>query len=354
MTFNLSQLYTNLKQNSEGSESNSQGSGRKYPYRMVFVKPNDSVAKLNVRVLFNNNGNSVTFPYLVHKFETGKKLLCGKNNQNNQVCELCDAIKAKKSLSGQDSKEKVQVMTMMFAQFVSATGYVWTTEWPKPEVGDIIIVGGPSSLHSQISEMLVTVGLEHLPEILTDVKGKQIVIGRDSSGKSVIVTPTYSDFVSAKSQEHFNAMIAELPTLESIALFGGMTDADRQNLHVAAEAVNNSFQVKPKAPNTTQPSVDESIQNSGSLGTSSTAPSLANKIPSVGEPTLKITDAATTTQPGYYPEKPPISKEVEDRISAYCREKFDEKNPICQMCLAADDCPYKVPLLDISSDALPF
>jgi hypothetical protein len=354
MTLDLSKLYNNL-QKAKDSES-SEGSGRKYPYRIIFIKP-DNISKLNIRILYNVKTSLATYLYRNHKLQDGSILNCGKSNQDNPTCELCNAIDNKYNLTKVTSKEGARLRTIMLAHYISSTGYQWTQEYPEPKPGDVVIVLGPSSLDKSIREMLVTIGYDAIPKILTSAEGAVISIGRDSSGKQIITTPTYSTFKSANSDDEFAKVLEDLPSIIDIALFGGVTEDDYRRLHEAAVAIDRSLQslANNTTPSLTTPSPDQLIVHTEPMQPVQTP--VVNPFPNVGEPTITqpvsaIVEApaptggvvhagtTTTTTTTTSPEVNAAAG-LEGFVSQYCTKKYQQGTPICSMCLAEKFCPYK-------------
>ena len=211
----------------------------------------------------------------------------------------------------------------MLAQYVSSVGYTFSEQYPEPKPGDIIIVQGPTSLHKQIVGVMLAVGPQHLPDLLTNAYGKVISIGRDSAGKSVIVTPTYDAYKSASSDQEFENILKGLPSLESVAFFDGPTQEDFTRIHESALSIKRSYSTTPQAPNLLPPSMDQVVEKA--------QPMVPPSRPEVPTMTPKEEPKAHT----------PNTSGIEQYISAYCQKKHDPKNPICQLCLAEKFCQFK-------------
>jgi hypothetical protein len=368
-SFNLTDLYNNLKRESDERDQNTK---TKSPYKTVFVKPNGS-AKINIRLLPNPASGGVSFTYKVHKMNDGKTLLCGKNNRNNPEarCELCDALVARKNVTGQDQKEYATSRTILFAQYVSSIGYDFSEKYPAPKEGEIIILMGPASLHQQIANVLITNGQESLSKILTDYDGGIINIGRDQQGRNVIANSIYATFKSAPSQADYEQLIRSLPTLESIALNGGMTESDFVKLHEAATAVLRTIQTQSVAQTTAQPSVDAIVQQQTNFGYAQPSPvqqpaqqaftpqqiydaqyNVQKQVPNVGEQVLPSQPSTGQVQPSYatgntqQPVQPQVIHQVVQPVAS---------QPAVNVADVENDALRKLLLdVNIDSDDLPF
>jgi hypothetical protein len=255
MPLDFTNFVSNL-QKTKGDFSSDSGSDRQYPYRYVFIRPT-AAAKLTVRILVNKKINAASFTYHVHKLTTGKPINCGLNHPLIQQCNFCDALQNKKNLTGVDSQEKAQVRSIMMAQYIKSSGYDWSEKYPEPKYGDIILVGGPATLHRQVTDLLLTQS-QHLSQLLTDAEGASIVIGRDDKGKQITTSLSFDRIKSANSNQEFDVFLDTLPSLSDIALFGGVSAEDIAKLNELATAVDRSMNVVP-VTSSTQPTLAEAI-----------------------------------------------------------------------------------------------
>ena len=269
MSNNLMEQLLNRAREAQQTSQSGNGSGRKYPYTSIFIKPSGPGVRpqLKVRILYPhgvlNAGNPdvpfqfVAYQWYLHKIDK-QPVTCGKNDPKNPTCDLCNAVAEKKSVTGVEDPSAVSRRSIIVAQYVSSVGYDWDAQHPEPRMGDIVLVQGPATLYTTIAELVPQLG-DNMTKVFINREAFVVNIGRDTEGRKILATPTYEQIRSAPDDATYRAMLASIPPLEHIALFGGVSEDDRSRLRQAALNIKRSLGAMNTRPQPTPGQLAETI-----------------------------------------------------------------------------------------------
>lgn len=268
MTFDVNKFMEQAKTEHEKQQKFSDS--REYPYKVVFVKPDNS-SVLQVRLLPNNVSNQIAYKYWHHDIPNQGRHMCGYDYYPNSNCPICEAINEVKNATGANPKGGAVGRSIVLAQYVGSQGYVWDNDRVEPQLGEIIIVMGPLSMYDNIINMTVTQGPEGVVKILTDYKGAVININRDKNARSVQVTPTFGVFESAPTQGQFDQMCDALPDIRYIVHEKDLSQEEYAKLVELANGIRKQYMTNTSQQQIQQPftpgseSVAQAVQ-AASLG----------------------------------------------------------------------------------------
>lgn len=238
MTFDVNKFMEQAKTEHEKQQKFSDS--REYPYKVVFVKPDNS-SVLQVRLLPNNVSNQIAYKYWHHDIPNQGRHMCGYDYYPNSNCPICEALNEVKNATGANPKGGAVGRSIVLAQYVGSQGYLWDNDRVEPQLGEIIIVMGPLSMYDNIINMTVTQGPEGVVKILTDYKGAVININRDKNARSVQVTPTFGVFESAPTQEQFDQMCDALPDIRYIVHEKDLSQEEYAKLVELANGIRKQY-----------------------------------------------------------------------------------------------------------------
>lgn len=238
MTFDVTKFMEQARKEHEKQQKLSDG--REYPYKVVFVKPDNS-SVLQVRLLPNNVSNQIAYKYWHHDIPNQGRYMCGHDYHSSDSCPICEALNEVKNSTGTYPKGGSVGRSIVLAQYVGSQGYSWSEDRPEPKLGEVIIVMGPLSLYDNILNMTVTQGPEGVVKILTDYKGAVININRDKNAKAVQVTPTFGIIESAPTQEQFDQMCDALPDIRYIVHEKDLSQEEYAKLVELANGIRKQY-----------------------------------------------------------------------------------------------------------------
>ena len=238
MTFDVTKFMEQARKEHDNKKKSSEE--HSYPYRVLFVKPDNS-SLLQVRLLPNNISNQIAYKYWQHDIPNQGKYMCGHDYHSSDSCPICEAINEVKNSTGTYPKGGSVGRSIVLAQYVGSQGYSWSEDYPEPKLGEVIIVMGPLSLYDNILNMTVTQGPEGVVKILTDYKGAVININRDKNAKAVQVTPTFGVIESAPTQEQFDQMCDALPDIRYIVHEKDLSQEEYAKLVELANGIRKQY-----------------------------------------------------------------------------------------------------------------